>query len=120
MVWTPSLKSGRFKVEIPQPFKESTVEAHTIGVDLAKNLFQVHGVDRHGQLVLRKQLRRSEMAAFFAKLPPALIGMEACGGAHHWPLSSRKTFTLIQMYRMMKFLDCIGIDKNGRSSRAQN
>lgn len=56
----------------------------TIGVDLAKEVFQVHGVDAHGKAVLRKQLRRNEMAKFFANLEPCLIGMEACGSAHYW------------------------------------
>jgi transposase len=56
----------------------------TIGVDLAKEVFQIHGVDAHGKAVLRKQLRRSEMAKFFANLEPCLIGMEACGSAHYW------------------------------------
>ncbi|MDO8413061.1 MAG: IS110 family transposase, partial [Gallionellaceae bacterium] len=56
----------------------------TIGIDLAKEVFQIHGIDTHGQAVLRKPLRRSEMAKFFANLEPCLIGMEACGSAHHW------------------------------------
>jgi transposase len=56
----------------------------TVGIDLAKNVFQVHGVNGQGKAVLRKQLRRDQMSAFFANLPPCLIGMEACGGAHHW------------------------------------
>jgi len=56
----------------------------TIGVDLAKEVFQIHGVDAHGKAVLRKQLRRGEMAKFFANQEPCLIGMEACGSAHHW------------------------------------
>jgi transposase len=56
----------------------------TIGIDLAKEVFQIHGVDIHGKAVLRKQLRRSEMTRFFANLAPCLIGMEACGSAHHW------------------------------------
>jgi len=56
----------------------------TIGIDLAKEVFQIHGVDEHGKVVLRKQLRRSEMAKFFTRLEPCLIGMEACGSAHHW------------------------------------
>lgn len=55
-----------------------------IGLDLAKLVFQVHGVDEHGRVVLRKQLRRDQVAAFFARLEPCLIGMEACGSAHHW------------------------------------
>ena len=56
----------------------------TIGIDLAKDLFQVHVVDSHGKAVLRKQIRRSEMTKFFVNLPPCLIGMEACGRAHYW------------------------------------
>lgn len=56
----------------------------TVGIDLAKNVFQVHGIDEHGKAVLKKQLRRDQMAAFFVNLPPCLIGMEACGSAHHW------------------------------------
>lgn len=56
----------------------------TIGLDIAKNVFQLHGVDAQGQVVLRKALRRANMIAFFTKLPPCLIGMEACSTAHHW------------------------------------
>lgn len=56
----------------------------TIGLDLAKNVFQVHGVDAGGQVVIRKKLRRAEMLTFFASLPPCLIGAEACATAHHW------------------------------------
>jgi transposase len=56
----------------------------TVGNDLAKSVFQVHAVDERGRAVLRKQLRRDQMTAFFAKLPPCLIGMEACASAHHW------------------------------------
>ena len=53
------------------------MEITTIGVDLAKNVFQVHGVDQRGKVALRKQLRRDQMVEFFAKLPPCLVGMEA-------------------------------------------
>lgn len=56
----------------------------TIGIDLAKNVFQIHGADARGKAVLKKALKRAQMAAFFANLPPCLIGMEACGGAHYW------------------------------------
>ncbi len=56
----------------------------TLGLDLAKNLFQVHGVNEFGKPVIKKQLRRNQLAEFFVNLPPCLIGMEACGGAHHW------------------------------------
>ena len=56
----------------------------TIGLDLAKNVFQVHGVDADGQVVLRRKLRRSEVLRFFEALPACLVGMEACATAHHW------------------------------------
>jgi transposase len=55
-----------------------------IGVDLAKNVFQVHGVNRQGEIVVRKQLRRTQMLDWFGKLAPCLVGMEACGSAHYW------------------------------------
>lgn len=55
-----------------------------IGIDLAKQVFQLHGVDRDGRVLVRKQLRRAQMLAYFGKLSPCLIGMEACGGAHYW------------------------------------
>jgi len=54
------------------------------GIDLAKTVFQVHGVDLHGKPCLRKQLRRAEMLTFFVKIEPCLTGMEACGSAHYW------------------------------------
>ncbi len=59
-------------------------EVTTIGIDLAKNVFQVHGVDASGKTVIRKQLRRRQVLAFFRKLPPCLVAMEACASAHHW------------------------------------
>jgi transposase len=56
----------------------------TVGIDLAKNVFQLHAVDERGKAVLRKQLRREQITPFFANLAPCLIGMEACASAHHW------------------------------------
>ena len=56
----------------------------TMGIDLAKNVFQLHGVDEHGHSVLRRSLKRSQMQVYFARLEPCLIGREACGGAHYW------------------------------------
>lgn len=55
----------------------------TVGLDLAKTLFQVHGVDSQGHVVVRKQLRRADVLAFFAKLEPCVVGMEACGSSHY-------------------------------------
>ena len=56
----------------------------TVGIDLAKNVIQVHGVDEQGKAMLKKQLKRDQVALFFANLPACLVGMEACGSAHHW------------------------------------
>jgi transposase len=56
----------------------------TIGLDLAKNVFQLHGVDADGSVVVRRALRRKAVLPFFERLPPCLIGLEACGSAHHW------------------------------------
>jgi transposase len=65
---------------------------------LAKNVFQIHGVDKRGKTVLRKQLRRDQLVSFFANLPACLIGFEACGGAHHW---GRKLQALGYTVRLM-------------------
>src|SRR5262245_37228583 len=56
----------------------------TIGLDIAKNVFQVHGIDASERVVVRKQLRRSQVMAFFEALPRCLIGMEACATSHYW------------------------------------
>ena len=56
----------------------------TIGLDIAKSCFQVHGVDEHGKPALQKRLRRTQVLGYFANLPACLIGIEACGSAHHW------------------------------------
>ena len=55
-----------------------------VGLDIAKNLFQVHGINQHGKVLLQKQISRDKMLAFFANMPSCLIGMEACSGAHYW------------------------------------
>ena len=56
----------------------------TVGIDLAKNVFQVHGIDARGKIALRKRLRRNQVVQFFSNLPACVIGMEACASAHHW------------------------------------
>ena len=56
----------------------------TIGLDLAKSWFQVHGVDTDGKVVIRRKLKRSDVISFFRSLPPCLIGIEACATAHYW------------------------------------
>ena len=74
------------------------MQVTTIGLDVAKHVFQVHGVDAAGQVVVRKRLRRAEVLGFFAKLPPCLIGMEACATAHHW---ARELIQLGHSVRLM-------------------
>ena len=56
----------------------------TIGLDLAKNVFQIHGADAEGAPIFNRKLRRAEVLRFFEKLPPCLVGLEACGGSHYW------------------------------------
>ena len=70
----------------------------TIGLDIAKSVFQVHGVDAAGQVVVRRQLKRRYVLAFFEKLPPCLIGVEACATSHHW---SRELQALGHKVRLM-------------------
>jgi transposase len=78
-------RSAKVRMGIPLTREEATeMKVTTIGIDLAKNVMQVHGMDERGKAVLKKQLKREQVAAFFAKLEPCLIGMEACGSAHHW------------------------------------
>jgi len=60
------------------------MEVNTIGIDLAKRIFQIHGVDKNGKTVLKKKLMRDQVLIFMTNLPKCLVGMEACGGAHHW------------------------------------
>jgi transposase len=70
----------------------------TIGLDIAKSVFQVHGVDAEGQVVVRRQLKRRYVIAFFQKLPPCLVGIEACASSHHW---SRELKALGHTVRLM-------------------
>ena len=70
----------------------------TIGLDIAKSVFQVHGVDAAGQVVIRRQLKRRQVQAFFEKLPPCLIGIEACASSHYW---SRELQALGHSVRLM-------------------
>ena len=56
----------------------------TIGLDIAKSVFQVHGIDAEGGVLIRRQLKRRYVLAFFQKLPPCLVGIEACATSHHW------------------------------------
>ena len=70
----------------------------TIGLDIAKSVFQVHGVDADGLVVIRRQLKRRYVLAFFEKLPPCLVGIEACASSHYW---SRELQALGHTVRLM-------------------
>jgi hypothetical protein len=70
----------------------------TIGLDIAKSVFQVHGVDAAGQVTIRRQLKRRYVLAFFQKLSPCLVGIEACASSHHW---SRELKALGHTVRLM-------------------
>src|SRR5438309_10801942 len=70
----------------------------TIGLDIAKSVFQVHGVDVRGNVMVRRQLKRRQVLAFFEKLPPCLVGLEACASSHYW---SRELNALGHTVRLM-------------------
>jgi transposase len=70
----------------------------TIGIDVAKSVFQVHGIEEHGKVVLRRQLRRGQLLLFFSRLRPCLMGMEACASSHYW---ARKLAALGHTVRLM-------------------
>src|SRR6187399_2899420 len=70
----------------------------TIGLDIAKSVFQVHGVDAEGKVLIRRKLKRRYVLAFFQKLPPCLVGIEACASSHHW---SRELKALGHTVRLM-------------------
>ena len=70
----------------------------TIGLDIAKSAFQVHGIDAEGKVIIRRQLKRRYVLVFFEKLPPCLVGIEACATSHHW---SRELKALGHNVRLM-------------------
>ena len=87
----------------------------TIGLDIAKNVFQVHGIDAAEKVVVRKQLRRSQVLAFFKALPPCLIGMEACATAHYW---ARELTKLGHQVRLMPAKDVKAYVKRNKNDAA--
>ena len=75
----------------------------TIGLDIAKSVFQVHGIDAEGKVIIRRQLKRRYVLAFFEKLSPCLVGIEACVTSHHW---SRELKALGHNVRLMPPATC--------------
>jgi transposase len=91
------------------------MQISTIGLDIAKNVFQVHGIDAAEKVVVRKQLRRSQVLAFFKALPPCLIGMEACATAHYW---ARELTKLGHTVRLMPAKDVKAYVKRNKNDAA--
>src|SRR6266550_3240165 len=87
----------------------------TIGLDIATNVFQVHGIDAAEKVVVRKQLRRGQVMKFFAALPPCLIGMEACATAHYW---ARELTKLGHEVRLMPAKDVKAYVKRNKNDAA--
>jgi transposase len=87
----------------------------TIGLDIAKNVFQVHGIDAAEKVVLKKQLRRGQVLKFFASLPPCLVGMEACATAHYW---ARELTKLGHEVRLMPAKDVKAYVKRNKNDAA--
>ena len=87
----------------------------TIGLDIAKNVFQVHGIDATEKVIVRKQLRRSQVLAFFKAVPPCLVGMEACATAHYW---ARELTKLGHRVRLMPAKDVKAYVKRNKNDAA--
>ena len=87
----------------------------TIGLDIAKNVFQVHGIDAAEKVVVRKQLRRGQVLKFFAALAPCLVGMEACASAHYW---ARELTKLSHEVRLMPAKDVKAYVKRNKNDAA--
>src|SRR2546430_630599 len=103
MLWTaPTLRHqgaiGWLRRNEPLEGAPSMGEVSTIGLDIAKSVFQIHGVDAGGAVVIRKRISRTKLLEFFATLPPCLVGIEACPTAHYW---SRRLQTLGHTVRLM-------------------
>jgi transposase len=91
------------------------MQVATIGLDIAKNEFQVHGIDAAEKVVVRRQLRRSPVLEFFEALPPSLIGMEACATAHYW---ARELTKLGHKARLMPARDVKAYVKRNKNDAA--
>src|SRR5437588_12780169 len=91
------------------------MQISTIGVDIAKNVFQVHGVDSSEKVVVRKQLRRKQVLAFFKALPSCLVGIEACATAHYW---ARELTKLGHRVRLMPAKDVKAYIKRNKNDAA--
>src|ERR1044072_7247219 len=103
MLWTaPTLRHrgalGWLRSTKPHWGEPSMGEVSTIGLDIAKSVFQIHGVDAAGAVVMRKRITRSKLLEFFARLPACLVGIESCPTAHYW---SRRLGSLGHTVRLL-------------------
>lgn len=94
------------------------MDIKVIGFDLAKNVFQVHGMDGAGRQRLRRQLKRREVRSFFANLPPLLVGMEACGGSHYWAREIAQLGHTIKLMNPRYVKAYVKTNKNDRADAA--
>src|ERR1039458_5639851 len=92
----------------------------TAGMDLAKNVIQVHGVGARGNAVFKKPLKRSQVLPFFANVPPCLIGMEACGSAHHWARKLEKLGHTVKLMAPQFVKPYVKTNKNDARVRHDN
>src|SRR5712691_2059223 len=92
------------------------MQVATIGLDLAKHVFQIHGIDAAENVVVRKQLRRSQVMGFFEALPPCLIGMEACATAHYWARELTKLGHEVRLMQAKDVKACVKRNKNDAAS----
>ncbi len=88
----------------------------TIGFDIAKSVFHVHGVDAAGEVVIRRQLKRRYVLAFFQKPPPCMVGIEACASSHYWSreLQATRPYRAINAARLRKALRQTAEERHGR------
>ncbi len=91
------------------------MDIKVIGLDLAKNVFQVHGIDGSGRVQLRRQLKRAQVLEFFVNVPPALVGMEACGGAHYWAREIEKLGHAVKLMNPKYVKAFVRTNKNDRT-----
>jgi transposase len=89
-------------------------ELSVVGIDLAKSLFHLVGMDERGKIILRKRLARGEVLPFMAKLPRVLVGMEACGGAHYWARHLRQQGHEVQLMAPQYVKPYVKTNKNAR------
>src|SRR5579863_9605065 len=119
MWWTvaapPAASSDRVIVVNESHEGAVHMQITTIGLDIAKNVFQVHGIDVDEKVVVRKQLRRGQVIRFFQTLSPCLVGLEACGTAHHW---ARELTKLGHEVRLMPARDVKAYVKRNKNDAA--